>query len=251
MKKVLFILFCITTICSYAQDVIVLKDGTTILSKVTEVSSSEIKYKKISNIDGPIFTIKSSDVLSINYNNGEKDSFNEVKPQKEKRPISKEIKTGYWGFVNFGHTFGEGDYGRNRYDLSTSHGYRPFEYLFIGAGAQLSYWNELELWSIPIFGNLRFDLPTHAIICPFIDVKVGYTPWDFGGNIKTTGGAVRFVWKATGGLFCNLSLGCRIAISNSNAINVAVGYQTQQLEMPTVDKKGNSYGFDVKVGFEF
>lgn len=249
MKKVFFILFCITTICSYAQDVIVLKDGTTILSKVTEVSSSEIKYKKISNIDGPIFTIKSSDVLSINYNNGEKDSFNEVKPQKEKRPISKEIKTGYCGFVNLGFTFEVGEYGRNSYDISTSHGYRPFKYLFIGAGAQLSYWHELKEWSIPVFGNLRFDLPTHAIISPFFDAKIGYTFWDFKGYNKLTG------------LYYNISLGGRIAISNNNAINVSVGYQAQQCDVPVFYfigdeayhefKRGNRFGISVKVGFEF
>lgn len=59
----------------YAQDVIVKKDGSTILSKVLEVNTADIKYKKYSNQNGPIYTINKSDVMTINYENGEKDSF--------------------------------------------------------------------------------------------------------------------------------------------------------------------------------
>lgn len=58
-----------------AQDVIVKKDGSTILSKVLEIGGIEIKYKKWSNQDGPTYTIPRSEILSINYQNGEVDSF--------------------------------------------------------------------------------------------------------------------------------------------------------------------------------
>ena len=58
-----------------AQDVIVKKDSSTILSKVIEVSSSEIKYKKWSNLDGPTYSISRSEIVSINYQNGEVEKF--------------------------------------------------------------------------------------------------------------------------------------------------------------------------------
>ena len=58
-----------------AQDVIVKKDNSTILSKVLEISDIEIKYKKWNNQDGPIYTIKKTDVVSINYQNGDIDKF--------------------------------------------------------------------------------------------------------------------------------------------------------------------------------
>ena len=58
-----------------AQDVIVKKDGSTILSKVEKVGITEIEFKKWSNQDGPIYTINRSEVLSINYQNGDIDSF--------------------------------------------------------------------------------------------------------------------------------------------------------------------------------
>ena len=68
-----FVFLC--PMCSLAQDVIVKKDGSTILSKVTDISSTEIKYKKFSNQQGPTYTISTADVLSINYENGDKDTF--------------------------------------------------------------------------------------------------------------------------------------------------------------------------------
>ena len=60
----------------HGQDVIVLKDGSTIISKIFEVGTNEIRYKKYSNLDGPLYSIGKADVISINYQNGEKDLFN-------------------------------------------------------------------------------------------------------------------------------------------------------------------------------
>ena len=61
---------------AHAQDVIVKKDGNTITSKVTEITSSEIKYKKCSNQNGPTYTIGKNDVNYINYENGEREQMN-------------------------------------------------------------------------------------------------------------------------------------------------------------------------------
>lgn len=74
MKK-LFILLSFITLNVSAQDVIVKKDGSTILSKVLEINKEDIKYKKFSNQKGPTYTINKSEIMSINYENGEKDDF--------------------------------------------------------------------------------------------------------------------------------------------------------------------------------
>ena len=58
-----------------AQDVIVKNDGTTITSKVLEITGTEIKYKKYSNLKGPTYTINKTDVNYINYENGERENF--------------------------------------------------------------------------------------------------------------------------------------------------------------------------------
>lgn len=81
MKKHESLLIVLLLLCStgiaVAQDVIVKRDNTTVLSKVIEVTSTEIKYKKWSNQDGPTYSISRSEVTSINYQNGDVDKFND------------------------------------------------------------------------------------------------------------------------------------------------------------------------------
>ena len=76
MKRLLLfvVLFCVSW-SVMAQDVIVKKDGSTILSKVMEINDAEIKYKKWSNQDGPVYSIKRVEVSSINYQNGEVEKY--------------------------------------------------------------------------------------------------------------------------------------------------------------------------------
>ena len=75
MKQLLLLFMLLCSPAVIAQDVIVKKDGSTILAKVLEVNTDNIKYKKHSNQNGPTYTILVSDLLSINYSNGEKDDF--------------------------------------------------------------------------------------------------------------------------------------------------------------------------------
>ena len=86
MKKffIYVLVWCIASLTVSAQDVIVKKDGSTILSKVTEIGTTDVKYKKWSNIEGPLYTIAKANVQSINYENGEVETFSEeVKPSQE------------------------------------------------------------------------------------------------------------------------------------------------------------------------
>lgn len=79
MKKVL-LAFSIILGCSlsaFAQDIITKKDGTDIQAKILEVNTSEIKYKRFSNLEGPVFIMPKSDILIIRYENGENEVFNE------------------------------------------------------------------------------------------------------------------------------------------------------------------------------
>lgn len=78
MKRLLLLLSVFFAVTAQAQDVIVKKDGSTILSKVLEVNQTDIKYKKFSNQNGPTYTINKSEVMSINYESGDKDTFEEV-----------------------------------------------------------------------------------------------------------------------------------------------------------------------------
>lgn len=79
MKKIYLLLVALAFMQAKAQDVIVKKDGSTILSKVLEVNTEDIKYKKSSNQNGPTYTIAKTDIIAINYENGDKDDFNNYK----------------------------------------------------------------------------------------------------------------------------------------------------------------------------
>lgn len=83
MNKVYLIV--ITLICVFgslhAQDIIITKDAQKIEAKVLEVSKSEIKYKKQSNLEGPTFVIGVEELNSIIYANGEVQLFNNQKEQ--------------------------------------------------------------------------------------------------------------------------------------------------------------------------
>lgn len=72
-----------TAVCTSAQDMIVKKDGTVIQAKVMKVGTSEVDYKKWSNQDGPQYSIAVADILAINYQNGEKETFENVSAQPE------------------------------------------------------------------------------------------------------------------------------------------------------------------------
>ena len=75
MKQLLVFMFLLCTMSVSAQDVIVKKDGSRILSKVLEVGQEIIKYKKFDNLEGPTYTIQKSELQAINYQNGAKDTF--------------------------------------------------------------------------------------------------------------------------------------------------------------------------------
>jgi hypothetical protein len=85
MKYILlFILFICSSNIIKAQDTLSMRSGENILVKVIEVGTSEVKYKKIDNLNGPIFSILKSDLLIIKYENGTKDDFSSIKKIEEK-----------------------------------------------------------------------------------------------------------------------------------------------------------------------
>ena len=75
MKKIILpVLISIfsMTLC-WSQDTIKTKTKECISAKILEVTTTEIKYKKFDNLDGPTFTIPKSDVSMIRYKNGTMD----------------------------------------------------------------------------------------------------------------------------------------------------------------------------------
>ena len=86
--RVFTVLILLTGISAYAQDVITLRSGDEIKAKVTEISSSEIKYKRFDNLDGPTVVVAKSDVFFIKYENGTKEVMGAIDETSAAKPES-------------------------------------------------------------------------------------------------------------------------------------------------------------------
>lgn len=215
------------------QEVVYLKNGSVIRGTIIEQVPNE--SLKIQTSDGSVFAYKMADVEKIskeqvngrsagNALTGSAAGFsgNGRGPQK-----------GYRGFVDLGYTIGTGYFGLDRVEFSTSHGYQILPCFFAGVGVGAHYYFDADAVEIPIFADLRADLLKHSV-CPFIDMKIGYT-----------------VHEDTGFYF-NPMVGVRFAVGSRSAVNFGIGYTMQRIEF------GYSYfdsincgGFSIKLGFEF
>ena len=74
----LILILFLSGISIYAQDVITLRNGNEVKAKVTEINSSEIKYKRFDNLDGPTVVVPRDEVFVINYENGTREVINTV-----------------------------------------------------------------------------------------------------------------------------------------------------------------------------
>lgn len=165
----------------------------------------------------------------------------------------------YRGFVDGGYTIGIGDYEFGRFEINTAHGYQINPFFFIGGGLGLHFMPKYETEGtsialdqrdskvdIPVFANLRANL-CKGSISPFIDGKAG-----------------TYVTN-NGGLYLNISAGCRISLHENQAINISIGYTSEKLEFESFKSFTSSYnmnytrsprqlnteGIAIKVGFEF
>ena len=88
MKKIivfLVILFIAAIHSIAAQDLMVLRDGNIIDVNVLEISATEIKYRRIDHLDGPLIIVLVSDVLSIRYQNGTTQIFTNAQASQAER----------------------------------------------------------------------------------------------------------------------------------------------------------------------
>ena len=89
MKKLFLTLCCIacTVMQMWAADVIVTNKSERIEAIIQEVSESEIRYKKVNNPDGPSFVVKTADVSTIIYANGDVQAFEHARQTQQASTI--------------------------------------------------------------------------------------------------------------------------------------------------------------------
>lgn len=64
-------------------DVIYFRNNKVVSAKVVEISSTDIKYKRCDNLDGPLIVVDKNSVKSILYKNGDTETFTENYPVKQ------------------------------------------------------------------------------------------------------------------------------------------------------------------------
>ena len=87
MKKIVlvFLVVSLSPMLCFSQDIITLKSGEQIRSKIIEVGQTEVRYKKYDNQNGPVYVTSKSDITSMKYENGSEDTFNS-KPDSKVSP---------------------------------------------------------------------------------------------------------------------------------------------------------------------
>lgn len=75
------------------QDIITLKNGDEIKSKVVEVEDAAIKYKKFENLTGPTYSLPKAEVFMVQYENGSKEVYNTPAPSpQQNNSVQKPIQ---------------------------------------------------------------------------------------------------------------------------------------------------------------
>ncbi|GAA3998328.1 hypothetical protein GCM10022408_06400 [Hymenobacter fastidiosus] len=72
-RFLLFTLFSLLASTAQAQDLLTKKNGDEVLVKVLEITPLEVRYKRTDNLDGPLITVRRSEVFMIRYANGTKE----------------------------------------------------------------------------------------------------------------------------------------------------------------------------------
>lgn len=79
MKRLMSFLFMLTTgMIASAQDTIMFRNGRVEAANVVEIGLGKIKYKKYSNLDGPLYLLDEAEVDAIKYQNGVVETFEEM-----------------------------------------------------------------------------------------------------------------------------------------------------------------------------
>jgi len=80
MKKIsLSIIFTLFISSFFAQDTIFKRNNDKVIAKITEITATEIKYKRFDNQDGPLYIDRKGEIKMIVYSNGMKETFEEEK----------------------------------------------------------------------------------------------------------------------------------------------------------------------------
>ena len=182
-----------------ATDIIILKNSTKIDAKILEVSSTEVKYKKINSLDGPTFVVRTNEINSIVFENGDVQTYStthQQSPSQESNTIVQNEereeptdnstikglyssgKKAHFQFIHsFGVNFVEDFAGPS---MTFGFGSRIKDYIYVGGGfgcTSLLRITGLESYNValPFYAQVRGYVPVRKKIMPFAEFSIGGT----------------------------------------------------------------------------
>jgi len=129
MKYLILVALAFNFFYSYSQDTLVKITGDKIIANIKKISEDEITYKKWSFLDGPEYSISTSSVYKIIFENGAVETFNHI--AAEKIEISKDPERAI-------------EQGNNVYILSADATSKKGEEYFIQDLSGWGYWNVVD-----------------------------------------------------------------------------------------------------------
>jgi hypothetical protein len=262
-NTILLIAAFVFSINTKAQDIITTLTGEELKSKVIEITTFEIKYKKIENINGPIYNILKSDVFMVKYENGSKDIFtvlknnptfnySNVKTKNNPILICAGIGLGASRIENIIHIY-------NGYDvkfkptsqLSLLFYYDLSKSLSVQSGISTlfsrysitqnyngyNYVNEPTLMfvNMPINLNYKFKFSNYKIGC-FAGPNLCYGGWSFSKGIFNKGDKVNYNVLDLG-----FNVGINYKVSKNYLLKFQYTYDAFNRELPNYTYNGTKY----------
>lgn len=109
MRKILccLMLAYLFPLLAAAQDVIMKRDGNTIVCRIVEVGESEVVYKRWSDLQGNNYVMNIADITSIHYENGRKLVFDNNAPEPAPTQTQTQAQTPTQPWTNPNRQMGE------------------------------------------------------------------------------------------------------------------------------------------------
>lgn len=188
-KTVIVLSFIIFSLSAFTQDIIYLKDNTTIQAEVKQATLEFIKYVKYNDMDDAEYTIAANTVLKIVFSNG---YTREYATEITAKPVEKSEKDNYFALAaGLGRSYGgigiraQGRFGKKQgFGLHAGVGYNLSDAggVCFGVGAKFFYYRWLYI-------NAQVGIVSHEEIYNY-DIYFGesYTSDPVFGFSLLTGG---------------------------------------------------------------
>lgn len=240
MKKILFMAaLAASSLSMSAQDILVRKGGDVENVKVLEVTPTEVKFKKFNNQNGPTFTERRSNLISVKYENGEVQKFNDS-PAIASGSTGRSFASGNMSYYS--------DYGTSK---KFTHEVSLYLSDVWGFGYQLRReFNPYVAWNIVGISHItNFDCPFDSGILNIKALGVrGYTPsykWIRGYADLNMGVGLNYYekyWSEETEIDANFSLDFGFGVQVHKS--VAIGYNLNYLS-------NGALGHMAKISFLF